>query len=49
MDPPFLRHGTAGPEVGVVHTDLPEVHVEHLHEDRVLGAVRAGHPPLDAS
>lgn len=47
VDAPVLRHGTADLEVGAIDTDLPEVHVEQLHEDRMLGVVRAGHPLLD--
>ncbi|MEW2305356.1 LysR family transcriptional regulator [Streptomyces sp. NPDC006655] len=47
VDAPVLRHGTADLEVGVVDTTLPEVRVEHLYEDRMLGVVRAGHPLLD--
>ncbi|MEV7385746.1 LysR family transcriptional regulator [Streptomyces sp. NPDC091215] len=46
VDAPFLRHGTADLEIGVIDTALPEVHVEHLHEDRMLGVVRSGHPLL---
>ncbi|MER6124460.1 LysR family transcriptional regulator [Streptomyces sp. NPDC001795] len=44
VDAPFLRQGTADLEVGVVDTAAPEVHVETLHEDRMVGVVRAGHP-----
>ncbi|MFJ6704417.1 MULTISPECIES: LysR substrate-binding domain-containing protein [unclassified Streptomyces] len=47
VDVPVLRHGTADLEVGVVDTDLPEVRVEYLREDRMIGVVRAGHPLLD--
>ncbi|MGW4909599.1 LysR family transcriptional regulator [Streptomyces sp. NPDC004270] len=47
VDAPFLRHGTADLELGVIDTSVPEVRVEHLHEDRMLGVVRAGHPLLD--
>ncbi|MCF3133847.1 LysR family transcriptional regulator [Streptomyces olivochromogenes] len=46
VDAPYLRQGTADLEVGVVDTTAPEVHVEPLGEDRMLGAVRAGHPLL---
>jgi DNA-binding transcriptional LysR family regulator len=46
-DEPYLREGTADLEVGVVDTVAPEVHVETLREDRMLGAVRAGHPLLE--
>ncbi|MEU8585463.1 LysR family transcriptional regulator [Streptomyces sp. NPDC048664] len=47
VDAPFLRQGTADLEVGVVDTTAPEVHVETLREDRMVGIVRAGHPLLD--
>ncbi|WP_018544011.1 LysR family transcriptional regulator [Streptomyces sp. LaPpAH-108] len=47
VDAPFLRQGTADLEVGVVDTTAPEVHVETVHEDRMLGVVRAGHPLLE--
>ncbi|MEW2130327.1 LysR family transcriptional regulator [Streptomyces sp. NPDC005435] len=47
VDAPLLRQGTADLEVGVVDTTAPEVHVETVHEDRMLGVVRAGHPLLD--
>ncbi|MGW5101077.1 LysR family transcriptional regulator [Streptomyces sp. NPDC004100] len=47
VDAPFLRQGTADLEVGVVDTTAPEVHTETLHEDRMLGVVRAGHPLLE--
>jgi DNA-binding transcriptional LysR family regulator len=47
VDAPFLREGVADLEVGVIDTALPEVRVEHLHEERMLGVVRAGHPLLD--
>ncbi|MHC3468275.1 LysR family transcriptional regulator [Streptomyces sp. 7R007] len=47
VDAPFLREGTADLEVGVVDTSAPEVRVESLHEDRMLGVVRAGHPLLE--
>ncbi|GAA3221682.1 LysR family transcriptional regulator [Streptomyces thermocoprophilus] len=43
---PFLRDGTADLEVGVLDTTAPEVHREHLCEDRMLGVVRPGHPLL---
>lgn len=46
-DEPYLREGTADLEVGVVDTTAPEVHVEPLREDRMLAAVRAGHPLLE--
>ncbi|MFF4251212.1 LysR family transcriptional regulator [Streptomyces sp. NPDC001663] len=47
VDAPFLREGTADLEVGVLDTSAPEVHVETLHEDRMVGVVRAGHPLLE--
>ncbi|MET8585409.1 LysR family transcriptional regulator [Streptomyces collinus] len=46
VDAPFLRQGTADLEVGVIDTTDPEVHVETVHEERMLGVVRAGHPLL---
>ncbi|MEU2439380.1 LysR family transcriptional regulator [Streptomyces rubradiris] len=45
-DAPYLRQGIADLEVGVIDSVAPEVHVETVHEDRMLGAVRAGHPLL---
>ncbi|MFJ7901176.1 LysR family transcriptional regulator [Streptomyces sp. NPDC096198] len=47
VDVPLLRRGTADLEVGVVDAQEPEVLVEPLFEDRMLGVVRAGHPLLD--
>ncbi|MFJ8730484.1 LysR family transcriptional regulator [Streptomyces bauhiniae] len=47
VDAPFLRQGTADLEIGVVDTTAPEVRVETLYEDCMLGAVRAGHPLLE--
>ncbi|MEU0049845.1 LysR family transcriptional regulator [Streptomyces sp. NPDC006309] len=47
VDAPYLRQGTADLEVGVIDTTAPEVHVETVHEDRMLGVVRAGHPLLE--
>ncbi|MGA4840079.1 LysR family transcriptional regulator [Streptomyces sp. G45] len=44
---PVLRDGTADLEVGVIDTVAPEVRVEHLYEDVMLGVVRAGHPLLE--
>ncbi|MFD7027497.1 LysR family transcriptional regulator [Streptomyces sp. NPDC059917] len=41
-----LREGVADLELGVVDTRSPEVHVEHLADERVLGVVRPGHPLL---
>ncbi|MEU6505519.1 LysR family transcriptional regulator [Streptomyces sp. NPDC046942] len=46
VDAPFLRQGTADLEVGVIDTTAPEVHVETVYEERMLGVVRAGHPLL---
>ncbi|GHI05486.1 LysR family transcriptional regulator [Streptomyces cellostaticus] len=46
VDTPFLRQGTADLEVGVIDSTAPEVQVETVYEDRVLGVVRAGHPLL---
>ncbi|KAB1652970.1 LysR family transcriptional regulator [Pseudoclavibacter chungangensis] len=45
-DAPLLRQGTADLEVGDIDTTDPEVHVEELFADRMLGVVRAGHPLL---
>ncbi|MEU0175815.1 LysR family transcriptional regulator [Streptomyces massasporeus] len=47
VDAPLLREGTADLEVGVIDTVAPEVHVEPLYEDRMMGVVRAGHPLLE--
>ncbi|WP_372450356.1 LysR family transcriptional regulator [Streptomyces griseochromogenes] len=47
VDVPYLREGTADLEVGVIDTVAPEVHVEALAEDRMVGVVRAGHPLLE--
>ncbi|MCX4764482.1 LysR family transcriptional regulator [Streptomyces sp. NBC_01275] len=47
VDTPFLREGTADLEVGVIDTAAPEVHREHLCDDRMMGVVRAGHPLLE--
>ncbi|WP_460068695.1 LysR family transcriptional regulator [Streptomyces sp. YKOK-I1] len=47
VDAPFLREGTADLEVGVLDTTAPEVHREHLLEERMMGVVRAGHPLLE--
>ncbi|MEU6087532.1 LysR family transcriptional regulator [Streptomyces sp. NPDC047085] len=47
VDAPFLRQGTADLEVGVIDTADPEVHVETVYEDRMLGVARAGHPLLE--
>ncbi|MFJ9813879.1 LysR family transcriptional regulator [Streptomyces sp. NPDC101151] len=47
VDAPFLREGTADLEVGVIDTVAPEVRVEALAEDRMVGVVRARHPLLE--
>ncbi|MGC0329973.1 DNA-binding transcriptional LysR family regulator [Streptomyces sp. SAI-170] len=47
VDAPLLREGTADLEVGVIDTVAPEVHREHLCDDRMLGVVRQGHPLLE--
>ncbi|MEU2711006.1 LysR family transcriptional regulator [Streptomyces sp. NPDC007205] len=46
VDVPVLRQGTADLEVGVIDTTAPEVHVETVYEEHMLGVVRAGHPLL---
>ncbi|WP_405936587.1 LysR family transcriptional regulator [Streptomyces sp. NBC_00726] len=46
VDGPFLREGAADLEVGVLDTRSPEVHGEHLYDDRMVGVVRPGHPLL---
>ncbi|WP_426404799.1 LysR family transcriptional regulator [Streptomyces sp. R-07] len=46
IDAPALREGVADLEIGVIDTVHPEVHTEHLLDDRMLGVVRAGHPLL---
>ncbi|CAL9476955.1 LysR family transcriptional regulator [Streptomyces sp. enrichment culture] len=46
-DAPYLRQGIADLEVGVIDSAAPEVHVETVREDRMLGVVRAGHPLLE--
>ncbi|MGW6983705.1 LysR family transcriptional regulator [Streptomyces sp. NPDC054932] len=46
VDVPALREGVADLELGVVDTRSPEVRVEHLAEERMLGVVRRGHPLL---
>jgi DNA-binding transcriptional LysR family regulator len=47
VDAPLLREGTADLEVGVIDTAAPEVHREHLCDDRMAGVVRRGHPLLE--
>ncbi|MFB6583739.1 LysR family transcriptional regulator, partial [Streptomyces sp. NPDC056402] len=46
VDVPALREGVADLELGVVDTRSPEVRVEHLADERMLGVVRHGHPLL---
>ncbi|MEU9408619.1 LysR family transcriptional regulator [Streptomyces sp. NPDC048281] len=46
VDLPYLRQGTADLEVGAIDTTAPEVRVEQLQEDRMLGVARPGHPLL---
>ncbi|MEV8318727.1 LysR family transcriptional regulator [Streptomyces sp. NPDC059900] len=46
VDAPLLRDGTADLELGVIDTVAPEVRVERLRDDRMLGVVRPGHPLL---
>ncbi|MFI6642922.1 LysR family transcriptional regulator [Streptomyces sp. NPDC050504] len=47
VDAPALREGTVDLEVGVIDSREPEVRVEHLFDDRMLGVARPGHPLLD--
>ncbi|MER5207473.1 LysR family transcriptional regulator [Streptomyces sp. NPDC002825] len=46
IDVPTLREGVADLEIGVIDTVHPEVHTEHVLEDRMLAVVRSGHPLL---
>ncbi|WP_405754771.1 LysR family transcriptional regulator [Streptomyces sp. NBC_00073] len=46
VDVPALREGIADLELGVVDSRTPEVRVEHLCDERMLGVARAGHPLL---
>ncbi|MFJ3922018.1 LysR family transcriptional regulator [Streptomyces sp. NPDC090022] len=46
VDVPALREGTADLELGVVDARVPEVRVEHVLDERMLGVARAGHPLL---
>ncbi|MEV0320156.1 LysR family transcriptional regulator [Streptomyces sp. NPDC050658] len=46
VDAPVLREGIADLEVGVIDTVAPEVRIERLHDDRMLGVVRPEHPLL---
>ncbi|MFI6579819.1 LysR family transcriptional regulator [Embleya sp. NPDC050493] len=47
VDAPALREGIADLEVGVIDTVSPEVHTEHLFDDRMVACVRVGHPLLE--
>ncbi|MFH9073669.1 LysR family transcriptional regulator [Streptomyces alboflavus] len=47
LDVPLLREGIADLEVGVIDTVAPEVRVEPLFEDVMVGVVRSGHPLLE--
>ncbi|WP_329586511.1 LysR family transcriptional regulator [Kitasatospora sp. NBC_01250] len=49
QDDPVLREGVADLEIGVIDNQLPEVRVEHLYDERMVGVVRAGHPLLAAA
>ncbi|MGW8763650.1 LysR family transcriptional regulator [Streptomyces sp. NPDC055815] len=46
IDAPTLREGVADLEIGVIDTVHPEVHTEHVLDDRMIAVVRAGHPLL---
>ncbi|MFJ7777413.1 LysR family transcriptional regulator [Streptomyces yangpuensis] len=46
VEVPALRDGVADLELGVIDTRSPEVHVEHLYEERMVAVVRPGHPLL---
>ncbi|MFD8142665.1 LysR family transcriptional regulator [Streptomyces sp. NPDC059708] len=46
VDVPALREGVADLELGVIDNRSPEVRVEHLFDERMLGVVRPGHPLL---
>ncbi|GAA0267999.1 LysR substrate-binding domain-containing protein [Streptomyces polychromogenes] len=46
IDVPALREGVADLEIGVIDNRSPEVRVEHLFDERMLGVVRPGHPLL---
>ncbi|MFD5703379.1 LysR family transcriptional regulator [Streptomyces lasiicapitis] len=46
LDAPVLREGVADLEVGVIDTVAPEVRVEPLFDDAMVGLVRPGHPLL---
>ncbi|WP_431041206.1 LysR family transcriptional regulator [Streptomyces sp. P1-3] len=44
---PPLRDGSVDLEIGVIDRNEPEIRVEPLGEDRMVGVVRPGHPLLD--
>ncbi|MEW2578175.1 LysR family transcriptional regulator [Streptomyces syringium] len=44
-----LRDGVIDLEIGVVDRDEPEVRVERLLEDRMVGVARPGHPLLEGT
>ncbi|CAM5296690.1 LysR family transcriptional regulator [Streptomyces abikoensis] len=44
---PSLRDGALDLEIGVIDRSEPEIRVEPLLTDRMVGVVRAGHPLLD--
>ncbi|MCX5149289.1 LysR family transcriptional regulator [Streptomyces sp. NBC_00320] len=46
VDVPALREGIADLELGVVDSRSPEVRVEHLFDEHMMGVARAGHPLL---
>ncbi|MFE2144001.1 LysR family transcriptional regulator [Streptomyces sp. NPDC059456] len=46
VDVPALREGVADLELGVVDSGSPEVRVEYLCDERMMGIARAGHPLL---
>ncbi|GAA1952580.1 LysR family transcriptional regulator [Kitasatospora viridis] len=46
LDEPVLREGVADLEVGVIDSRQPEIQVEHLFDERMVGVARQGHPLL---
>ncbi|WFB06520.1 LysR family transcriptional regulator [Streptomyces sp. LX-29] len=46
---PSLRDGTVDLEIGVIDRNEPEIRVEPLLEDRMVGVVRPGHPLAEGS
>ncbi|MFE9428685.1 LysR family transcriptional regulator [Kitasatospora sp. NPDC006697] len=46
LDEPVLREGVADLEIGVIDSRQPEIRVEHLLDERMVGVVRSGHPLL---